>query len=128
EEQTMLHHLASCRQCSEMFERLTGLERELANLPKVTPPYSIVDAMLPQLDRLAAEAKAKETADRTAVGRPGRPEHTAARRIEDRAQRRRPAPGLWKWAGGAAAAAAVFAVVLFVADGMPVRHAEDAVR
>ncbi|UUZ86756.1 zf-HC2 domain-containing protein [Paenibacillus sp. P26] len=44
----MLGHLQQCPDCSELFERLVNLSQELESLPKVTPPYSLVDAILPQ--------------------------------------------------------------------------------
>jgi hypothetical protein len=68
----MLMHIQSCSGCAELFERLVGLSQELESLPKVTPPVSIVDSILPrleQLDRMAAEgtAAAADTGKRGAA-------------------------------------------------------------
>ncbi|MBA2938186.1 zf-HC2 domain-containing protein [Paenibacillus sp. CGMCC 1.16610] len=60
QEEDELHaHLAYCLDCVQVFERLQRLSGELAQLPKVVPPYSLVDAILPQLaeiDKGAAES------------------------------------------------------------------------
>ncbi|WP_341416490.1 zf-HC2 domain-containing protein [Paenibacillus filicis] len=52
----MLGHLQQCPDCSELFERLVKVSTELESLPKVVPPYSLVDAILPEIERLEAEA------------------------------------------------------------------------
>ncbi|TNJ67905.1 zf-HC2 domain-containing protein [Paenibacillus hemerocallicola] len=49
EHEAMTAHLQQCPDCAEMFSRLQQLSRELANLPKVAPPFSLVDSILPQL-------------------------------------------------------------------------------
>lgn len=64
----MLDHLQRCPDCTELFERLTNLSQELERLPKVTPPFSLVDAILPKLDQL--DAAALESAE-TATAVPG---------------------------------------------------------
>ncbi|OUM97251.1 MAG: hypothetical protein BAA02_08220 [Paenibacillaceae bacterium ZCTH02-B3] len=56
EKARMRQHLAECPECAELFARLKKLSDELEQLPRVVPPYSLVDAILPQLDRLAADA------------------------------------------------------------------------
>src|SRR5690606_28574798 len=35
-----------------VFERLKNLSNDLASLPKVSPPFSIVDSILPELEQL----------------------------------------------------------------------------
>lgn len=49
EEDELHAHLMHCLDCAEMFERLQALSDELSQLPKVIPPFSLVDAILPQL-------------------------------------------------------------------------------
>jgi hypothetical protein len=49
EEDELHAHLMHCLDCAEMFERLQALSDELSQLPKVMPPFSLVDAILPQL-------------------------------------------------------------------------------
>lgn len=55
-EQEQLHqHLATCTSCQQDYEQLTQLSQQLAVLPKVNPSVSIVDRMLPELDKLEEE-------------------------------------------------------------------------
>lgn len=49
EQNAMQEHLRQCPECTEMFERLTKVSNELEQLPKVEPPYSIVDSIMPRL-------------------------------------------------------------------------------
>lgn len=56
-------HLKGCSECCDMFERLKQLSDELVLLPKVTPPISLVDSILPQLehmDQIQADMSAKD--------------------------------------------------------------------
>src|SRR4051812_19497281 len=74
-ETDILHkHTRHCPDCAAMLERLQRLSGELDSLPKVTPPFSLVDAILPQLDKLdsqpaphAAAYAAPEEASRRAA-------------------------------------------------------------
>ncbi len=52
EQEAMVAHLRRCSACAEMYERLQHLSNELHNLPKVIPPHSLVDAILPKLEQL----------------------------------------------------------------------------
>ncbi|SFE36510.1 Putative zinc-finger [Paenibacillus algorifonticola] len=56
EKATMTNHFKQCPDCAAMFERLKTLSAELENLPHVTPSYSLVDAIMPQLEQLSFEA------------------------------------------------------------------------
>lgn len=42
-------HLSTCESCKILFERLSLLSSHLEQLPRVTPSFSIVDSILPQL-------------------------------------------------------------------------------
>ncbi|NHN30967.1 anti-sigma factor family protein [Paenibacillus agricola] len=53
----MLGHLQDCPECTELFQRLLSISEHLENLPKVTPAFSLVDAILPRL-QLIDEAPA----------------------------------------------------------------------
>jgi hypothetical protein len=57
----MLAHLNDCPECTELFERLVNVSHELELLPKVTPPYSLVDAIMPKLAQLD-DAKEQQAA------------------------------------------------------------------
>ncbi|WP_205628939.1 hypothetical protein, partial [Acinetobacter baumannii] len=55
-EQTMLkQHLTLCRDCASLYQRLSSLSTHLAQLPLVEPPISIVNSILPELDRIDRE-------------------------------------------------------------------------
>lgn len=48
----MLQHVAKCPECAENFSMLRALSRELEDLPQVSPRFSLVDAIMPQLDAI----------------------------------------------------------------------------
>lgn len=52
ERQGLLKHLASCPDCHILFDQLKSLSFQLESLPCVTPAYSIVDKVLPILDKV----------------------------------------------------------------------------
>ena len=62
EAEQMLKHIRQCADCAAMYERLRQLSAELENLPKVTPPFSLVDAILPKLDEIDRERAAASAA------------------------------------------------------------------
>ncbi|SFE99680.1 Putative zinc-finger [Paenibacillus catalpae] len=52
EYEILIKHTRHCPDCAAMFERLKKLSEELGNLPHVMPKYSLVDAILPQLEQI----------------------------------------------------------------------------
>ena len=50
--EVLMNHTRQCPDCAAMFERLQLLSAELTSLPKVMPSYSLVDAIMPQLERI----------------------------------------------------------------------------
>ncbi|GGF78660.1 hypothetical protein GCM10010912_24680 [Paenibacillus albidus] len=48
----MFRHIDSCPSCTEILDQLTLLHQELEHLPDVSPPFSLVDSILPRLDEL----------------------------------------------------------------------------
>jgi hypothetical protein len=48
-------HVQNCANCKVIYERMKFLSAELESLPKVSPAYSIVDSILPVLDRIDME-------------------------------------------------------------------------
>ncbi|WP_128896493.1 zf-HC2 domain-containing protein [Longirhabdus pacifica] len=56
----MMKHIQQCSQCADMLQRLNRLSNDLETLPKVEPPGSIVDMILPQLQDMAGEEKPEE--------------------------------------------------------------------
>jgi hypothetical protein len=62
EQDEMHEHLRECTSCAEMFDRLNRLSDELVSLPKVVPPVSIVDSILPRLEEIDREKRSAESA------------------------------------------------------------------
>ncbi|MCM3784514.1 zf-HC2 domain-containing protein [Neobacillus mesonae] len=52
EKEQLFAHLKTCKSCSEKFEILKALSRDLQALPDVAPPFSLVDRIMPQLDAM----------------------------------------------------------------------------
>lgn len=52
ESAVLLQHIHACSNCAEEFEMLNMLSAQLEQLPKVTPKFSLVDSILPQLDAI----------------------------------------------------------------------------
>jgi len=63
----MMEHIRTCPECAAMYERLTRLSNNLAQLPRVVPRFSIVDSILPRLEELpigpTADAATREAAE-----------------------------------------------------------------
>lgn len=69
EHEQMQKHLHDCESCMLMYERLSRLSDELINLPKVTPPMSIVDSILPQLNELEPKTAQQKPSKITPIWR-----------------------------------------------------------
>jgi len=52
----MMDHTGQCPDCAAMLVRLQKLSSELEQLPRVVPKFSIVDSILPELERLHVES------------------------------------------------------------------------
>ncbi|WP_068774324.1 anti-sigma factor [Paenibacillus sp. FJAT-26967] len=118
ERQRLTQHTQQCPECSAMLQRLRMLSRELENLPKVRPSFSIVDSILPQLEQLDQELK-----------KGGREEAAGLSHIHDRSprspqplpwKRRITAAVSWKTVSGVVAASFVLGFFAFNTQG-PVR-------
>lgn len=96
EKKQLMEHLNESPASAAMFERLKRLNEDLEQLPRVTPPISIVDAILPRLQ----QGSHAEEPDRPA---------TPLRRYRLRQ--------VYAWVGGAAAA--VIALTVFINTWMP---------
>jgi anti-sigma factor RsiW len=71
----MTDHVGHCPECAGMLERLVLLSRGLDQLPRVVPPYSLVDAILPELDHWDAAGR-EVVAPAAFAPRAGRPRRT----------------------------------------------------
>jgi len=65
----MMAHVGGCPECAVMLKRLQRLSDDLSQLPRVELKFSIVDAIMPQLDRLDAE-RLSQSADESQVNVP----------------------------------------------------------
>lgn len=65
----MMAHVGGCPECAVMLKRLQRLSDDLSQLPRVEPKFSIVDAIMPQLDRLDAE-RSTQSGDESQVNVP----------------------------------------------------------
>lgn len=123
EEDELHAHLMHCLDCAQMFERLQRLSDELTQLPKVIPPYSLVDAIMPQLADIDRHAAASITdkvaafgthANQTASVQP--PKLPWTRRLGSQFS--------WKFAGGVVAAGLILGFFAFNLQN-PVRENAD---
>ncbi|WP_226002797.1 zf-HC2 domain-containing protein [Paenibacillus sp. BJ-4] len=123
EEETsqLMNHIATCPDCAEKFHILQTLSRELEELPAVSPAFSLVDSIMPQLD---------------AIDRAREEQGSALQEMQPMAvdpgpgprQRTQPTPW-WNGMGGraamgVAAAAVVLGIVVFNFQPKTVQDAE----
>ncbi|MCR2803211.1 anti-sigma factor family protein [Paenibacillus soyae] len=106
-------HIRQCPDCAAAFERLKRLSSDLASLPKVTPRYSLVDAILPELERIDLEARQAEHVIATApASDPAEEKLGESRRLK----RSRKWPS-WSAVGSVVAAGVVAGLFLLNAPG-----------
>jgi hypothetical protein len=67
EKEVLMSHTRQCPDCAAMFERLQLLSAELTSLPKVIPSYSLVDAIMPQLERIELFGQPEPNAEPTSA-------------------------------------------------------------
>lgn len=101
----MHEHIRQCADCAAMYERLKRLSAELENLPKVTPPFSLVDAILPKLDEID-RTRAAASADAGAA------EFAGSAGSVTRAMRRRNSRFNLRILGGVVAASIVMGIFI----------------
>ncbi|MCC2685273.1 MAG: hypothetical protein K0R75_2172 [Paenibacillaceae bacterium] len=120
ENNTMQQHLLHCSDCAAMYVRLQRLSRDLEALPKVKPPFSIVDSILPQLEQLELIHKEEGAASEPGV----LAAHLGTVIPEAVARKRRFSKLSWGWVGGVVAAGLVLGV--FITNQQPnVKHADE---
>ncbi|MFK4300697.1 hypothetical protein ABH892_000796 [Paenibacillus sp. RC254] len=123
EEETsqLMNHIATCPDCAEKFHILQTLSRELEELPAVSPAFSLVDSIMPQLDAIdrAREEQGSALQEMQPVATDPGP-----------GPRRRTQPIPWwnrmsgRAAMGVAAAAVVLGIVVFNFEPKTVQDAE----
>lgn len=112
EEEIMLAHVQKCPECAEFYERLQLLDQELALLPKVEPPYSIVDSILPRLNEQFPLAASMESGSEVIAAVDSLP---VSDEMTERRDRRRARKGWFSWpiASGVAAAGILIGALIF---------------
>lgn len=127
EHKRLSEHLDACPECADMMERLTQIDQDLANLPKVTPAFSLVDSILPRLEQLEAGNPDMRTDAAASEMQLIRTERAAASGAEGGEERQRPwyARNRLAQFGGLAAAAAVFGIL--IVNGLP-KQLDDAAK
>ncbi|OPH58624.1 hypothetical protein BC351_22715 [Paenibacillus ferrarius] len=114
QEEDELHaHLARCLDCAQMFERLQKLSDELTQLPKVVPPYSLVDAIMPQLAELDRQHDAASITDKVAVIGTSTSQTAPGQTSKLPRTRRIGSQFSWKFAGGIVAAGLILGFFVF---------------
>ncbi|WP_372632401.1 anti-sigma factor [Cohnella sp.] len=106
----MMEHADRCSDCAAMLARLRKLSSELEQLPRVVPKFSIVDSILPELERLHAAGTvvgAGEAAGDSAVASPS----------PSQVRSNRPARQLFRKISGVVAAGVVVGLLLFTNPG-----------
>ncbi|MDK8181033.1 zf-HC2 domain-containing protein [Paenibacillus sp. UMB4589-SE434] len=106
EHSLLTEHISQCPACAEMFERLTMLHDDLEMLPKVTPRYSLVDSILPQLDEIDRRNSDQQAAALASSDELYKQERSDNVQVP---KSTRPSSGLWKKRFNWRAASAVFA-------------------
>ncbi|MEF2964770.1 zf-HC2 domain-containing protein [Paenibacillus sp. M1] len=127
ESSLLFEHMRSCKDCSEKFALLTELSAKLEDLPKVTPRFSLVDAIMPQLDEID---RARKEGGSAAEDVPGtmvavQDENTGASGRVDRSERRMRSRAYRTGALGLAAAV-VLGVFIYQYEPREVPNAEIA--
>ncbi len=106
----MMDHADRCSDCAAMLSRLRKLSSELEQLPRVVPKFSIVDSILPELERLHAEG-ATSGANEAAV------DPAAASPAPTSARSQRPSRNFYRKISGVVAAGIVVGFLLFSSPG-----------
>jgi len=98
-------HLNGCPSCMLAFARLKALTDELALLPQVTPPFSIVDSIMPRLLEIDKQSQKREESAAFAVDSDSNPPASHSRRKLS---------SLFSWRIAGAVAVAACAAILFI--------------
>ncbi|AZK46797.1 hypothetical protein [Paenibacillus lentus] len=92
----LLEHIRDCNDCAYEFELLRKLSAQLSELPNVTPRFSLVDRIMPQLDEIDRARQEEGSAlehdpiiESVAASAAASPRSTRSRRDKQASQRAR---------------------------------------
>jgi hypothetical protein len=105
ERRALLQHLSKCSDCSLLYDRLQHISGRLEQLPMVEPPFSIVQSIMPELDRIDVERNASTWTEQAASIVP----FTAGTDSPNRARKTR----LYRSLGGVAAAGLLISAMVY---------------
>lgn len=119
EHEAMTAHLQQCPDCAEMYSRLRQLSQELASLPKVAPPFSLVDSILPQLAEIDRQGDGLAATGTATAGAAPVPVPAPVPAVPAPIERPRRTRGIWSIAatGGIVAAGLLMALFINEMDG-----------
>lgn len=126
----LFSHISACPDCERSFQALKALSQDLSELPAVTPPFSLVDSILPQLDAIDLARKNDSIfpqLDAIDLDRRNQEQPELRPRIK-RSDR---TPGWWsgiagRTAIGSAAAALILGVAVYIYQPQKLSEAEIA--
>ncbi|MBE3555442.1 MAG: zf-HC2 domain-containing protein [Thermicanus sp.] len=70
DQEKLKKHLLICEECRVFHEKMLEIHLGLVSLPKVNPPYSLVERILPRLEEFDREEEAKKSKRRSIFNRP----------------------------------------------------------
>lgn len=119
----MYRHIDNCPSCAEVFDRLVMLSEQLEQLPDVKPPFSLVDSIMPQLEKIDLGVQGADAAtleDATVVPMTRKSTHGKAVKGASRGASMATRTGI-----GAVAAAIILLIAVFnMPDSMPAADVE----
>lgn len=120
----MYRHIDNCPSCAEVFNRLTLLSEQLEQLPDVKPPFSLVDSIMPQLEKIDLGVQAEDAAaseDSKVIPMTRKGTHSKTVKGTSRAASMAARTGI-----GAVAAAIILVIAIFnMPDSMPAADVEQ---
>ncbi|CAH1196608.1 hypothetical protein PAECIP111892_02279 [Paenibacillus auburnensis] len=120
----MYRHIDNCPSCAEVFNRLTLLSEQLEQLPDVKPPFSLVDSIMPQLEKIDLGVQAEDAAaseDTKVIPMTRKGTHGKTVKGTSRAASMAARTGI-----GAVAAAIILVIAIFnMPDSMPAADVEQ---
>lgn len=126
----LFEHIRECSDCAQEFELLNELSAKLSELPDVTPRFSLVDRIMPQLDEIDRARREEgsalehnsliESAAAAAAASPRSMRSRSAKEAAQRGPRRRMRTGIF----GTVAAAVILGIFITQYEPRTIPNAE----